>query len=238
MGNNLYLAVSNYFGNYFASITTIFNFLALEICFEYITRYFSNCSALKFPYPGSDFEISPFAVLEVVAGLKSLAASSGKGEVGIDSVILIGGAEVIGPQITYLFNLIISSGVYPDDWKCAHIMPLYKGKGKKSEAANYRPISILPPISKLFETLISNQIRIYLESNNMLHHSQFGFRKNLSCELALNSMVEDWRGWLDEKDDVISIFLDLSKAFDTVDHDILISKLPYYFFGSKTICLF
>ena len=160
------------------------------------------------------------------------------GEVGIETVIFIEGAKEIGPTFTYLFNQIILSGIYPEDWKCAHIIPIYKGKGSKSSQENYKPISILSPISKLFESLIAQQIWNYLESNKLLHNSQFGFRKNLSCELALNSMVEDWRGWLDDKDDVISIFLDLSKAFDTVCHILLLAKLPYYSFHDQTIKLF
>ena len=85
--------------------------------------------------------------------------------------------------------------------------------------------------------MMATKIYEYLEFNNLLHSSQFGFRKSRSCELALNSMVEEWRTSLDSKKEVISMFLDLSKAFDTVDHQLLIHKLKFYNFKSPLIKL-
>ena len=140
-------------------------------------------------------------------------------------------------RLTTLFNLIITTSIYPNEWKCAHITPIYKGKGSKTSLDNYRPISILSPVSKLFESLISVQIYHYFESNNILHPSQFGFRQKLSCELDLNSMIEDWRECLDADLDVIAVFLDLSKTFDTVNHELLAYKLEYYNFGNSSLNL-
>ena len=150
--------------------------------------------------------------------------NSGVGEVGIESVIFSECADEIGRHITTLFNQIITTGVYPEEWKCAHITPVYKGKGPKKSLDSYRPISILSPVSKLFEKLLAEQIFYYLESNKLLHPAQYGFREKLSCELALNSLMETIRNGLDSKNDVISVFLDFSKAFDTIDHRLLINK--------------
>ena len=117
------------------------------------------------------------------------------------------------------------------------ILPQFQKVVKKSDLGNYRPISILSPISKLFESLISTKIMSYLESNNMLHSSQFAYRKKISTEHAVIAMIEEWRKRLDEGFDVIAIFLDLSKAFDTVNHKILLAKLTYYNFHSNLINL-
>ena len=134
--------------------------------------------------------------------------------------------------------VILSTGVYPDDWKCAHIIPIYKGKGSHSALDSYRPISILSPVSKLFEKLLAEQIYNYLESNKLLNAAQFGFRRNLSCELALTTLMENLRNALDSGNDIIAVFLDLSKAFDTIDHVLLLHKLQYYYFDIPLIALF
>ena len=144
---------------------------------------------------------------------------------------------------TDLFNLCLSTGSIPDDWKVAFLTPIYKGKGSKSSLDNYRPISILSPISKVFENLLSIQLRQFFESNGIFSSSQFGFRKFLSCEIALNSILDRWGIALDDRKYVIAIFLDLSKAFDTIDHELLLLKLTRYGFSFlsinliRTICL-
>ena len=93
------------------------------------------------------------------------------------------------------------------------IIIIYKGNGSKSELNNYRPISIVSPIAKVFEALIAKRISHYFESNKILHDNQYGFRKGKSCEIALNTMIDHWRENIDNKSIVASVFLDLSKAF-------------------------
>jgi retron-type reverse transcriptase len=144
---------------------------------------------------------------------------------------------VLAIPLTNLFNVCIESNCVPDEWKISYITPIYKGKGSKSSPDNYRPISVLPPIDKIFEAIIGDQIRNFFESNEMLSDSQFGFRNFRSCELALNSMINSWKLSLDIKHNVIAILLDFSKAFDTVDHSLLLKKLFFYNFSRKSIRL-
>jgi hypothetical protein len=101
----------------------------------------------------------------------------------------------------------------------------------------YRPISILSPVSKLFEQLLVVQVYAYLESENLLNAAQFAFRKNLSCELALNTLMKHVRSSLDSGKDVIALLLDYKKAYDTLDQELLIPKLPYYDFDNNLIKL-
>ena len=231
------LHLSNKFCNYFSSICNLFSFLPINLCLSSILKHFNTIAIFLDLKSKPSFSLCTFNTDEIIKELKLIPNKIGKGEVNIDAIIFSECAEALGKVICELFNSIISTGVYPDEWKCAHITPIYKGQGSKSELESYRPISIISPISKLFESLIAKQMIAYLESNKLIHESQFAYRKKKSCELDLNTMISDWKDWLENKNDVISVFLDLSKAFDTVDHELLIAKLHYYNFDLKTINL-
>ena len=136
-----------------------------------------------------------------------------------------------------LFNLCLECGQIPNEWKIAQITPVYKGKGNKSLLDNYRPISIISPVSKVFESVMGKKIRDYFEQNNILHQDQNGFREGRSCHLALNRIIDYCKKNLDQKKHVIAVFLDLSKAFDTIDHELLLLKLVKYGFCDKAVIL-
>jgi len=129
--------------------------------------------------------------------------------------------------LTHLINRSFSEGTCPDELKLAKVIPVYKA-GSTMELSNYRPISVLNFFSKIFEKLVYNHIIQFLDKNNILYQNQFGFRKGHSTHHALITLVDKITKSLDNGDLVIGVFLDLKKAFDTVDHKILIKKLYAY----------
>ena len=133
---------------------------------------------------------------------------------------------IIDPLLK-IFNLSIATGVVPNDFKLAKVIPIFK-TGDTQLVTNYRPISILPGFSKLLERLVANRLNKYISKYNILSKSQYGFRANYSTQLALIDLVDKISSSLDKCNHTVGIFVDLSKAFDTIDHEILLSKLNRY----------
>ena len=129
--------------------------------------------------------------------------------------------------ICELINLSFSSGKFPDSLKIAEIIPIYKA-GDRSSPENYRPISILPFLSKIFERCIYNRLFSFLCKHSVISSSQFGFLPGKSSDLAISNLVEYLYDTLDSKYAAVNIFVDLRKAFDTVHHGTLLRKLQYY----------
>ena len=135
--------------------------------------------------------------------------------------------NVLLEPITITINQILNTGLFPDKLKIARVKPLYK-KDDDHLFNNYRPISLLPAISKIFEKVIFIQLYAYFANNKLFFSSQYGFRSEHSTEFAALELVDRIIQQLDQKEIPFSIFLDLSKAFDTLDHNILLEKLTYY----------
>ncbi len=136
-------------------------------------------------------------------------------------------ATVLCPILTHVFNISISTGVFPEKMKLARVTPIYKS-GPSSKPVNYRPISVLISLSKLLERALYNRLMDFITENNILSPSQYGFRPKRSTETALLSFTNHVLNAFDNNSYLLCIFLDLSKAFDTVNHSILLTKLHHY----------
>ena len=135
--------------------------------------------------------------------------------------------DYILTPLTHIINCSLRTGIFPSKLKIARICPIYKS-GDKHQFLNYRPISILPIFSKIFEKIMYNQLERFLDNHNIISPHQFGFRKNKSTQAAIISLTDYILKSFDNNNSTIGLFLDLSKAFDTVNHSILLGKLKHY----------
>ena len=129
------------------------------------------------------------------------------------------------------------TGVFPQALKIAKVVPIFK-KGDRTKVNNYRPISILPVFSKIIEKIMKNQITVYFERNFLFSEVQFGFRNNKSSQAAIEKLVTAIMNGFEDHKSTYAIMCDLSKAFDCVSHETIISKLNYYGIKGKELNLF
>ena len=164
--------------------------------------------------PPSESEIS-----DIIIGLKNSAPGEDELSASIIKEIRL---SIIKP-LTNICAKSINQGIVPSNMKIAKIIPIHKS-GDKSSLSNYRPISVLPVFSKVLEKVIYKQMYTHLENLNIFYKHQYGFRKNHSTYMAIMQLVDHILASRDSGKFSVGIFLDLSKAFDTVNHDILIKK--------------
>ena len=164
------------------------------------------------------FEFKPVTPTEVNEYISDLDASKSSQENDIPTKIIKGNNDLFSRFLATNFNICLENGYFPTDLKSADITPAHK-KDSKHNTSNYRPISILPNLSKIMEKCMYTQFNDYFE--NLLSNSQYGFRKGYSSQQCLLKMVEKWKinG---------ALLTDLSKAFDCLEHDLLIAKLAAY----------
>ena len=167
----------------------------------------------------------------------NLPPKSSSGCDGISTKLLKVIAPVIIKPLTLLINQMLNTGTFPDKLKIAKVIPIFK-KGDPSLFENYRPISLLPAISKVLEKIIALQLSSSFEKNKLLFDNQYGFRPKHSTEHAALELIDRITNKMDTNEIPLNIFLDLSKAFDTIDHSILLNKLKYYGLKGSTLNLF
>ena len=164
--------------------------------------------------------------------LLNLDTSKASGLDGISPIVLKKCALELTPVLCKLFSLSYKSGIFPSTWKSARVQPVPK-KGKKNVASNYRPISIIPIMSKVMEKAINMGILKYLERHSIISDRQYGFRQRRSTGDLLAYVTHLWTSTLERYGESRVVALDISKAFDQVWHESLLSKLPSYGLPTK-----
>ena len=170
--------------------------------------------------------------IQIETEVKELNSKKAPGVDGIPANIIKESIDILKPTLTKLFNFSVEMQHFPNDLKYANVTPLFK-KNEDIDKTNYRPISILPSISKIFERLMFKQITAFVE--NKISHYLCGFRKGYNTQHALLRLIDQINKSLDRKEKVGILMMDLSNAFDCISHDLLIAKLSAY--GIETCSL-
>ena len=179
-------------------------------------------------------KITPKRTREIINKLKNSHSECIR---GLSNHIIKLSIEPLVLPLTYLINQCIEQSKFPNKWKLSKVVPLYKGKGKIDEPTNYRPISLLNPMSKVLEKEIQHQLCQHMEKNELWNPDLNAYRPNHSTITALIDVMENWTMNIDYKKQNMTVFTDLSAAFDCVKHKVLLRKLEAYKTGPKTLKL-
>ena len=177
--------------------------------------------------PDMKFEIPIIGRQKVLKFLSNIDINKATGTDMIGPRLLKFAAPFIADEITFICNQSIAKSVFPSKWKEAKVTPLFKN-GPHEDVNNYRPISILPVLSKVLEKHVHESLYDYLHAFQLLHKTQSGFRSQHSCETALVNMIDTWLNAIDNGKMIGVVLVDFKKAFDLVDHQILLNKLEIY----------
>ena len=210
-------AIAKLLNRYFTSIAT---FLASKL------PYVSFPDQKPAHYQCSEFTLQDINNDFVYSQLSHLKRNKGTGLDNISARFIKISAEVIATSVSKLLNLSLRTRTFPKIWKCAKVTALFKC-GNRNDVSNYRPISVLPTLSKLLEKAVHVQLSQHLVGNNLFTNKQHGFRPRRSTSSALINFSDGILTNVDKGNLCGAVFLDLAKAFDTVDHQILTKKLQW-----------
>ena len=219
--------VSNQFGTYYSELGEKLS-LKLQTKSNSITDYLE-----KIKNNPKTLFMSAITTKEIQKHIDKLPAKNSSGYDNISNILLKRIKLSISKPLSIIFNQSLQTGQFPENMKIAKIIPLFK-RGLKHLIENYRPISLLITLSKLLEKCIYQRVYKFLNTNNIFFKKQYGFRAKHSCEHAIQDLCGNIISKKEEGLHTAAIFLDLSKAFDTLSHDILLKKLDIY--GIRGIC--
>jgi hypothetical protein len=172
------------------------------------------------------FVLQPINRRGIIRIIKSLKSSRATGWDGLSNDLLKLIGELVAEPLVFMINLSFRTGIFPFKMKHALVKPVFK-KGDRDDVNNYRPITLLPVISKIVEKVVESQFKEFIERKDILFRNQFGFRKGYSTNNAVFRLCEEILRALDQSHHSIAVFCDLSRAFECVDHEILLNKLEY-----------
>ena len=227
--------IANELNNYFATISERLK-TTRETSSTAVNRDFeklNNFVNARVP-DNIHFKIPLINIPSLTEALKSLDVSKATGLDCLSPRILKLSAEVVAPSLSKIINQSITDSQFPSILKVAKLFPIHKS-GPKHDPSNYRPISILSVISKVIERHITKHLFGFLNKFKLLHRAQSGFRQKHSCNTALINLIDKWLKSIDQGEIVGAIFFDLKKAFDVVDHEILLKKLSCYKLDNASI---
>ena len=222
--------IANAFNEYFSKIGS--NLASNINCTEdgqSYKVYLQNPTLKKFAFK----KVNDNKVLSIINKLKN---KKSRGADNISNQLLKTIKQELCKPLTIIINQMIETGVYPEKFKISKITPIYK-KNERTNIANYRPNSLLPTLSKIFERVVHTQLYTYFDENKLLSEQQYGFREKHSTELAAVKLVDYINHEMDIGNTPEAIFIDLSKAFDTLNFDILIHKLQFYGLSGNSLAL-
>ena len=213
------LALANTFNNFFVNVGSEVNksIPDTNVC---PSTYLKNKVE-------SNFLINKTSNAEVMTIILKLDDNKSSGPDDIPIKLLKIAAPIIVPRLVSIINTSFISGIFPDRLKLAKVIPIFKA-GSKLDVNNYRPISLLSVFSKIIEKIMHSRLYSFFETNNVFYSSQFGFQKHKSTQHSLIEIVEKIRSCIESNKYGCGIFIDLKKAFDTVNHTILLQKLEHY----------
>ena len=175
----------------------------------------------------SSMFLEPTCENEIINTIKIFHSKSSSGYDGISMDIVKKIAQFISKPFSHICNNSFLYGIFPEKMKSAKVVPIFKS-GNNQLFTNYRPVSLLPQFSKVLEKLFNGRLMSYINKNDILYNGQYGFRKNFSTSLAILDLIEEITTNVDKQQVTIGVFIDLKKAFDTIDHKILLNKMQVY----------